>query len=225
MSKLRSQLNSLSTHAPVQNRQADVQRTDNHPDARASHGRQGGDIHSQNPPQVASSSMEPQNSSVKMQELSDIKAALQNLTQQLSVRDGEPAPTPQVSDNRETIDTAALAGTISQSLRNNLREQLATEIDKMRVELGSLQQGADAANDKAVLEDIQRISEGIQELQSRQVISADQFGEMAGELRGMHREVRSLSERPATQIDSGETTRSIQSSYEEIAKRLDGIGA
>lgn len=164
-------------------------------------------------------------------ELEEIKQSLMGLTQLLTVQSAnadQPVPTsPQESFqcNANSLDTDELAGSLSQTLRENLRDQMSLEIDKMRNELGLLQQSANEANDRAVLSDIQRISEGIHELQNRQAVSPDQFGDMVGELRGMHREIRDLGERPVAQFDATEITNSIQSSYDDIAKRLEGMGS
>lgn len=160
-------------------------------------------------------------------ELAEIKSALQDLAQQLSQRNknvADPETQPLVC-NASEFDSNKIATSLSQSLGENLRDQMALEIDKMRNELGVLQQNANEANNKAVLDDIQGISKGIHDLQSRQVVNPDQFGEMASEVRDLHQDIRNLSERPQPKIDSGEIAQSIQQSYDEIAKRLDGIGS
>jgi len=147
-------------------------------------------------------------------ELAGIKSMLQGLSKKLMP-----------GENTFQNEVNAESAEPTQSLRNNLREQIGAEIDKMRRELVTMQSSANKANDRAVLKDIHRISQGIRELQSRQVVSPDQFGEMAGELRGIHRDIRALNDRPVPQFDAQEISHSIQSSYEEIAKRLDSLGS
>ena len=166
------------------------------------------------------------NSSENRRELAQIKLTLQQLTQQLATREAQNTPSTPASAQpiAKPVDTQVLANSLSHTLREDLRDQMSVEIDNMRNELGSLKQSANEANDKIVLDDIKRISQGIHELQNRQVISPDQFGEMAGELRGMHREIQSLGARPVSQFDSSEITQTIQANYNEISKRLESIG-
>ena len=161
-------------------------------------------------------------------ELTEIKNALHHLSQKLEAsakQSSQQPPLAQPLCNAQNIDTNAIAGSINETIRENLRDQMAIEIDKMRGELGTIQENASKASDRAVLDDIQRISQGINELQSRKAVSADQFGEMAGDLRGIHQDIRILSERPQPQLDAREISQSIQASYEEIAKRLDTLGS
>ena len=168
-------------------------------------------------------------------ELTEIKNALHHLSQKLeasakqtSQQPQQPPQQPPMAQpkcNAQDIDTNAIAGSINESIRDNLRDQMAIEIDKMRGELGTIQENASKASDRAVLDDIQRISQGIKELQSRKAVSVDQFGEMAGDLRGIHQDIRTLSERPQPQLDAREISQSIQASYDEIAKRLDTLGS
>ena len=166
-------------------------------------------------------------------ELTEIKNALHHLSQKLEAsakqasqqQPPQQAPMVQPQCNAQDIDTNAIAGSINESIRDNLRDQMAIEIDKMRGELGTIHENASKASDRAVLDDIQRISQGIKELQSRKAVSADQFGEMAGDLRGIHQDIRTLSERPQPQLDAREISESIQASYDEIAKRLDTLGS
>ena len=222
MSKLRSQLNMLANGT-------NGVETENRPNI------------GQNPPASAPAvNVTARESVVKSKplgqngrnELTEIKNALHHLSQKLeasakqaSQQPPQQPPMAQPKCNAQDIDTNAIAGSINESIRDNLRDQMAIEIDKMRGELGTIQENASKASDRAVLDDIQRISQGIKELQSRKAVSADQFGEMAGDLRGIHQDIRTLSERPQPQLDAREISQSIQASYDEIAKRLDTLGS
>ena len=223
MSKLRSQLNMLANGT-------NGVETENRPNI------------GQNPPASAPAvNVTARESVVKSKplgqngrnELTEIKNALHHLSQKLEAsakqasqqQPPQQAPMVQPQCNAQDIDTNAIAGSINESIRDNLRDQMAIEIDKMRGELGTIQENASKASDRAVLDDIQRISQGIKELQSRKAVSADQFGEMAGDLRGIHQDIRTLSERPQPQLDAREISQSIQASYDEIAKRLDTLGS
>ncbi len=229
MSKLRSQLNKLaSDRFQGENGQPPVKPGNNPVENRSYVNESFSHINQTNPPSVYK---EPRQD---LKELAEIKAALSGLTRQLTNQSQQAAqfvtrpPERPAKCKADLLDTNALAGTLagtlSQSLRENLHEQMSEEINKMRSELSELQQSANNASDQAIMNDIQRISQGIRELQERQVVSPDQFGEMAGELRGMHRQIRDLGEKPDLQFDTGEIARSIQSNYDEIAKRLESIG-
>lgn len=164
-------------------------------------------------------------------ELNEIKSALLSLTQQLAsagqskrTPSKEPVAAAPAQCNAQDIDTGLLAGKLATSLHESLRDQISVEIDKMRSELGAFQESAGKASDRAVLDDIHRISEGIQDLQSRQIVSPNQFGEMAGELHGINRNMNTLAEQSGSQVNAQDISNSIQGSYDEIAKRLDSLG-
>ncbi len=168
------------------------------------------------------------------QELAEVKASLSELTDILIKTQNSKAGfnANEHTNTRQSepvnFDPKQLAGTltksISSSLQKDLRQQLSAEIETMRNELATLQHSATKASDREVLEDIKRISQGIQELQSRQVVTPKQFTDFTGDLRNMHRDIRTISENKPEQINSAEITKSIQDSYNEIARRLDGMG-
>ena len=209
MSKLRSQLNNLTAGPP-------------------STGETSPNQHNANRSQV-----QKNNQFDNHRKLSDIKLAIRDLVaKSVAAEKNDKA---QVQQNpfdamankwaAQEIDPDAIAGSVARSVREDIREQMASEIDRMRQELGTLQQSANESSDKAMLDDIQRISAGIQELQSHQNNSSDQFGEMAGKLSGIHRDIRSIAESRPPEIDHQEISDAIQAAYNEIAKKLDRLGS
>ncbi|MCF6322266.1 MAG: peptidoglycan-binding protein [Rhizobiaceae bacterium] len=220
MSKIQSQLNKLTAELALSKKA----------DSQSHHG----EVKSEQSPGIASRSessgvdirLNSQNAKPNRnineqnrRELAGIKSILQGLSKKLM-------PGKTVSHNKNLQYTAGTTNDeLPQSLRKNLRKEMGAEIDKMRRELGAMQLNANKANDSLGLEDIHRISQGIRELQSRQVVSPGQFSEMAGELRGMHRDIRALNDRPVPQFDAQEISNSIQNSYGEIARRLDSLAS
>jgi len=120
------------------------------------------------------------------------------------------------------INPDAIAYTLAPLLRENIREQMANCIDKMRNELGALQVNANEPNGRAVRKDIQRISE---EIQAHQVASSEQFDDMAGELRGIQRDIHSIVGNRQQELDAHHISNKIQVGHDEIAKKIDGLGS
>ncbi len=209
MSKLRSQLNNLKADL-YQSRQYE-----------AHHNGENIGQHSEN------------HSGENHQKLAEIKSAIEKLTGKISSTKnnssdgaipGIATSTP-AQPSASVIDTEIFAENVARSVSQNLRLELNGEIDKMRQELGSLQSNADDSSDRAVLNDINLISQGIQDLQSHQAANTEHFGEIAGELREIHQNVRSFSEHDPQATDNQNITDTVQLAYDEIAAKLDSLGS
>ena len=205
MSKLRSQLDNLT--APPSYAQTDM---DN-----------------QQPDRLAVS-REIRNDENRLK-LAGIKSAMRDLVGKSKAAENQnqsraPLKASPQQTNPNQVNTQAPVDNLSQSLREDLRQQITSEIDKMRSELDTLKLSANESNDRAILDDIQQISASIQELQNQQSKSQDQFGELAGELRGIHSNIQSISDNNQHALDPQEISNIIQSSYNEIAKKLDSLG-
>ena len=167
------------------------------------------------------------------QKLADIKSAIETLTGKLnsvkniSSREAETPATPvQTSqENLTEIDADKLAQNVARTVGNDLRRDLSFEIDKMRQELGSLQSNAGGSNDQAVFNDIQQISQGIQDLQSYQEKNTERLGEMSGGLRGIQEDVRAYAANQSQDTNYQNITDTIQLAYNEIANKLDSLGS
>ncbi len=166
------------------------------------------------------------------QKLAEIKLAIEKLTGKIgSTKNnfsngaipGIATSTP-AQPSASVIDTKIFAENVARSVSQNLRLELNGEIDKMRQELGSLQSNADDSSDRAVLNDINLISRGIQDLQSHQAANTEYFGEIAGELREVHQNVRSFSEHDPQATDDQNIKDIVQLAYDEIAAKLDSLG-
>ncbi|MCP4182075.1 MAG: hypothetical protein GY761_01970 [Hyphomicrobiales bacterium] len=166
------------------------------------------------------------------QKLADIKSTVENLTGKLDSNKNDlnwkaekSTPVQTAQENLNGIDADKLAQNVARTVGNDLRRDLSIEIDKMRQELGSLQSNAGDANDQAVLNDIQLISQSIQDLQSFQEKNTETLGEMSGGLRGIQDDVRTYAENQSQDTNYQNINDTIQLAYNEIANKLDSLGS